>query len=281
MPCKNVKKFIFGKKTKTDFRKHIAIFLVLCYNITIQLLSVNGDVLHDAENGNNISDFINTAFGGETELTMAIKLVEIPRKHSNFPLRVAMGHFATSHSHLNYYIDFTMSKHRLSEARAGAQLLCGQIPSSQIVDTILCLDGTETIGACMASELTRAGYMNMNAHRTIYVVTPEYTSGSQIIFRDNIAPMIVGKHVLILAASVATGYTVKSAIEAIRYYHGIPVGICSIFACAQECEGFPVLSIYNKNDIPEYESHSPRECPFCKAGIPIDGLVNSHGISCF
>ncbi|MBQ3489721.1 MAG: phosphoribosyltransferase [Clostridia bacterium] len=212
---------------------------------------------------------------------MAIQLFEIPRKHSNFPLRVARGHFATSHSHLNYYIDFTMSKHRLSEARAGAHLLCTQIPQTQIIDTILCLDGTEVMGACMASELTRAGYMNMNAHRTIYVISPEYTSGSQIIFRDNIAPMVVGKHVLILAASVSTGYTAKSAIEAIRYYNGLPVGICSIFTCVDECEDFPVKSIYSKRDIPDYECHPYRECPLCKAGVKIDGLVNSHGISSF
>lgn len=212
---------------------------------------------------------------------MAIKLIQFPSKHGNFPLRLAVGHFATSHSHLNYYIDFTMSKHRLSEARAGAQIICSQIPFSQIVDTILCLDGTEMIGACIANELTRAGYMNMNAHRTIYVVSPEYTSGSQMIFRDNIAPMIVGKHVLILAASVATGYTAKSAIEAVRYYNGQPAGICSIYAGVEECEGFPVRSIYSKKDIPEYESHSARECPLCKAGVKLDGLVNSHGISSF
>jgi orotate phosphoribosyltransferase len=210
---------------------------------------------------------------------MAIQLFSIPHKHSNFPLRVAKGHFATSHSHLNYYIDFTMSKKRLSEARAGAQLLCSQIPPTQIIDTIICLDGTEVMGACMASELTRAGYVNMNAHRTIYVLSPEYTSGSQMIFRDNTAPMIVGKHVLVLAASVATGYTVKSAIEAIRYYQGMPVGVCSIFACIEECEGFPVRSIYNKNDLPDYESHPAHSCPQCKARVKLDGLVNSHGIS--
>ena len=217
----------------------------------------------------------------QKEYVMAIKLIENRHKHANFPLRIARGHFATAHSHLNYYIDFTMSKHRLSEARAGAQIMCSKIPFSQVVDTILCLDGTEMIGACMASELTKAGYMNMNAHRTIYVVTPEYTGRSQIIFRDNIAPMIVGKHVLVLAASVATGYTVQSAIDAIRYYNGIPAGICSIFSCIDECEGFPVRSIYNKNDLIAYESHPARDCPLCKAGTKIDGLVNSHGISEF
>lgn len=214
-------------------------------------------------------------------IIMAIELFEITHKYSNFPLRLARGHFATGHSHLNYYIDFTMSKHRLSEARAGAQILCGKIPFSQVIDTILCLDGTEVLGACMASELTRAGYMNMNAHRTIYVLSPEYTGSNQIIFRDNTVPMITGKHVLVLAASLATGYTAKSAIEAIRYYGGQPVGVCSIFACVSECEEFPVRSIYNKDDIPDYESHSVRDCPLCKAGVKIDGLVNSHGVSCF
>ena len=133
----------------------------------------------------------------------------------------------------------------------------------------------------MASELTRAGYMNMNAHRTIYVATPEHTSGSQLIFRDNTATMIVGKHVLVLAASVATGYTAQAAVEAIRYYNGIPVGICSIFACVPECEGFPVVSIYKKEDLDGYQSYASRDCPLCRAGVKLDALVNSHGISSF
>jgi len=212
---------------------------------------------------------------------MAIKLIQYPHRTGNVPLRFATGHFATSHSHLNYYIDMTMTKHRLSEAREAAAVLCSKFSTSTIIDTILCLDGTEVIGACMASELTHAGYMNMNAHRTIYVATPEHTSGSQLIFRDNTAPMIVGKHVLVLAASVATGYTAQAAVEAIRYYNGKPVGICSIFSCAEECEGFPVVSIYNKKDLDGYASYSSRECPMCKAGVKLDALVNSHGISSF
>ena len=212
---------------------------------------------------------------------MAIKLIQIPHRNGNVKLRLATGHFATSHSHLNYYIDMTMTKHRLSEAREAAAVLCSKFSSSTVIDTILCLDGTEVIGACMADQLTRAGYMNMNAHRTIYVATPEHVSGSQLIFRDNTAPMIVGKHVLVLAASVATGYTAQAAIEAIRYYGGTPVGICSIFACVKECEGFQVQSLYNSEDIMGYASHPSRECPLCKAGVKLDALVNSHGISSF
>ncbi len=213
---------------------------------------------------------------------MAIQLFDLPNTSSNVRLRLAKGHFATSHSHINYYIDLTMTKHRLSEAREAAAALCAGFRASAVIDTILCLDGTEVIGACIASELTKAGFSNMNAHRTIYVVTPEHTSGSQLIFRDNIAPMIVGKHVLVLAASVTTGYTVQAAVEAIRYYSGKPAGICSIFSCLDECAGFPVTSIFTKKDhLDDYLSTPSTECPLCKAGIKLDGMVNSFGISSF
>ena len=213
---------------------------------------------------------------------MAIQLIKYPTANSNLPLRVARGHFATSHSHINYYIDLTMTKHRLSEAREAAVQLASAFKPSTIIDTILCLDGTEVIGACMASELTRAGILNMNAHRTMYVVTPEHTTGSQLLFRDNSAPMIVGKHVLVLAASVTTGYTAKAAIDAINYYNGIPVGISAIYASVDSCEGFPIVSIFNmKRDLMDYESHDSHDCPLCKAGMRVDALVNAYGISSF
>ena len=211
---------------------------------------------------------------------MAIQIMEFPNSNSNLRLRVAHGHFATNHSHINYYLDLTMTKHRLSEATEAAIELAEKFSSSTVIDTILCLDGTEVIGACMANELTKAGFHNMNAHRTIYVVTPEHTSGSQLIFLDNTAPMIVGKHVLILAASVTTGYTARSAVEAIRYYSGIPVGICAIFASTESCEGFPVISIFNRSSLlDDYMSTTTHDCPLCKAGIKLDAIVNSHGIS--
>ena len=177
-----------------------------------------------------------------------MNLVKLPTGKTNLTLRVSKGHFATSHSHINYYIDVTLTKSRLSEARAVAAELVKEYTLNTIVDTILCLDGTEVIAACMASELTKAGYTNMNAHQTIYVVTPEHTVGSQLLFRENTAPLISGKHVLVVAASVTTGYTVESAVEAINYYGGVPVGVAAIFATRKECAGFPVTSIFDPND---------------------------------
>lgn len=210
---------------------------------------------------------------------MAINMVKLPTQKQDLVLRVAKGHFATSHSHINYYIDVTMQKTRLSEARAVALELVSSYTHTTIVDTILCLDGTEVIGACMASELTRDGYVNMNAHQTIYVVTPEYTTGSQIILRDNLAPMVTGKHVLILAASITTGYTMQAAIEAVNYYGGQVAGLSAIFATTHECMGYPVTSIFDPASLPDYASYDSRECPLCKNGQKIDALVNSFGYS--
>ncbi len=207
-------------------------------------------------------------------------ITKIKTNKSNLFLRIAKGHFATNHSHSNYYIDVAAQKSRLSEARAVAQELCNSSNYKvKIIDTILCLDGTEVIGTCLADELTKNHWMNINAHQTVYVVTPEMTSGSQLLFRDNIVPMIKGKHVLVLAVSVATGGTVKAAMEAVNYYGGEVVGVASIFSTAKECNGYEVNSVFNPNDIPGYFACPSHECPLCKEGKKLDALINSHGFS--
>lgn len=203
----------------------------------------------------------------------------IPTKRKNLMLRVQRGHFATSHSHITYFLDVSMQKSRLSEAKAIAEELLSYYQTTTIIDTILCLDGMQVVGTCLAEALTDNNFMNLNAHKTIYVVTPEHTTGSQIIFRDNLTPAITGKNILILAASVVTGYTAKSAIEAISYYGGRVVGISSIFATQDKFMGYDVVSAFNPNDLPGYNSFAPHECPMCQAGHRIEGLVNSFGIS--
>ena len=60
---------------------------------------------------------------------MAINMVKLPTQKQDLVLRVAKGHFATSHSHINYYIDVTMQKTRLSEARAVALNWSALIPT--------------------------------------------------------------------------------------------------------------------------------------------------------
>ena len=208
-----------------------------------------------------------------------LNLIEINNQRCSAPLRYARGHFATNHSHINYYIDITYQKTRLSEAKAVAKALVPHFDTTAIIDTILCLDGTAVIGTCLAEELTKGGFMSINRHQTIYVVEPEYNANSQIIFRDNIKPMIKGKHVLVLMASMTTGFTVKRSIEAIGYYGGYIAGIAAMYSAVQEVNGYPVASVYTLKDFPDYASYDYRECPYCKKGVPIDALVNSFGYS--
>ncbi len=55
-----------------------------------------------------------------------LNLVKLPVLKSNVALRVSKGHFVTNHSHINYYIDVTFQKSRLSEAQATAKALARQ-----------------------------------------------------------------------------------------------------------------------------------------------------------
>jgi len=208
-----------------------------------------------------------------------LEIKHLPVRRGKVPLRIAQGHFATNHSHINYYIDITYQKTRLSEAKDSAYELVSHFINDTPVDTILCLDGTAVLGTCVAEELTKTGFCTINQHQTIYVVEPEYNANSQIIFRDNIKSMIAGKTVLILMASVTTGFTAKRAITAVGYYGGHVVGIASIYSAVEEVEGTTVRSVYSIDDLDGYESYDYRDCPYCKKGIKLDALVNSHGYS--
>ncbi len=208
-----------------------------------------------------------------------IEIINLPVRRGNAPLRYARGHFATNHSHINYYIDITYQKTRLSEAKDSARELVAHFINNTPVDTILCLDGTAVLGTCVAEELTKSGFRTINQHQTIYVLEPEYNANSQIMFRENIQPMIQNKHVLVLMASVTTGYTAKRSVEAIGYYGGKVAGVAAIYRAVDEIAGYPVRSVYSVEDLPDYASYDYRDCPYCKQGKKIDALVNSFGYS--
>ena len=189
------------------------------------------------------------------------------------------GHFATRHSHNSHYIDITRLKHEYTMAREGAVILSQRYAYEKGVDTIVCLDGTQIIGAYLAEALTNAGVMSKNAHQTIYVLAPEFNSNSQMIFRENTQPMIAGKHILLLMASITTGKTIAKAIECIRYYGGNLEGISAIFSALEEMDGIHINSVFGKRDLPDYQAYDYRDCPYCRQGVKLDALVNSYGYS--
>ena len=139
--------------------------------------------------------------------------------------------------------------------------------------------GTNVIGAYLADELLNTGILSANLHNTAYIISPEQHSGGQLIFRENYLSMIKGKHVLVLLATATTGKTLQTALECIEYYGGEVVGVSSIFSAADEIHDEQINTIFRTEDIPNYETHSAADCPLCKAGIPIKGIINSHGYS--
>ena len=204
---------------------------------------------------------------------------KIRTKGKNLFLRVTKGHFMKTNGHMNYYIDVTMQKTRLSEARAVAEELVSYYNNSTVIDTILCLDEMQVLATCMAERLTSEGFMNLTAHQTIYILTPEKVAAGRFIFRDSTIPMISGKNVLVLTSSVATGRTTSVAMDAIKYYGGTVAGLASIYSAVDECDGVPVHSVFDANDLDGYFCVPAHECPLCKEGQMVDGVVTSYGFS--
>ena len=137
----------------------------------------------------------------------------------------------------------------------------------------------QVIATCMAERLTDGGFMNLNAHQTIYILTPEKVAAGRFIFRDNSISAISGKNVLILTSSVATGRTTSVAMDAVKYYGGTVAGLASIYSAVDECDGVPVHSVFDANDLDGYFCVPAHECPLCKEGQMVDGVVTSYGFS--
>ena len=209
---------------------------------------------------------------------MEPRFFKIPVCVGDVTLRVAQGHFATRHSHINYFIDVTRQQSCLQEAEAVAQQLAQRLPYA-VVDTILCMDGTRVIGTCLARRLTQEGYGSVNQGKEIYLLREHVSSGGQLIFRDNARFMLEDKNVLVLLASITTGSTVEKAMRCVCYYGGSVAGVASIYSHLEEIGGVKVVSLFNTGDLPGYASHSPEECPLCKQGLEVDAVVDKFGYS--
>lgn len=199
-------------------------------------------------------------------------------KNRDIVLNLIPGHFATSHSHVNYYIDMTGIKHQQKIAKQAAEFMAERYVNSVSVDTIICMDGCEIIGAFLAEELSKSGVSSLNEGTDISIITPEYPNG-QLLFRDNVQDRIWNKNILLLVASATTGKTINRSLECIRYYGGKIVGTSAIFSAIGETGGIEVNSIFASDNLPNYFTCSVLDCPYCQKGQKIDAIVNSYGYS--
>ncbi len=201
------------------------------------------------------------------------------KKNPKARIKIMRGHFATSHSHINIYIDMSTVKARHNNCRETARVLAEEYLHNTSVDTIVCLEETDTIGTFLAEHLADGSPLSFSKGNNISIISPEYHQSGQILFRDNVQRMVKNCQVLILAPSVTTGKSVKRAIEAVEYYGGTVCGICAVFSSVEKINGIDIKSIFTEKDIPDYHAYSPSECPMCKAGEKLDAIVNSYGYS--
>ena len=199
--------------------------------------------------------------------------------NSNLEVSVYQGHFATRHSHNSHYIDITRMKHEHTMAREAAITLAKRYAYTSPIDTIVCMDGSEVIGAFLARHLAQKDRFNVNENKNINVLSPEMDHTGQLLFRENLIPMLNGKNVLLLISTVKSGKIVARALETAAYYGATIVGIATVFSTAEVVHGIPVYSLFTPEDIPGYTSNDPAECPMCKAGKKLDAIANSYGFS--
>ena len=95
-------------------------------------------------------------------------------KNPKARIKSMKGHFATSNSHLDTYIDMSTVKIRHNNAREAAKVLAQEYVTSTYVDTIVCLDETSVIGAFLAEQLADSTHMALSHKNNISVITPEY-----------------------------------------------------------------------------------------------------------
>ena len=209
---------------------------------------------------------------------MEPRFYKIPVCVGDVSLNVAKGHFATRNSHTNYFIDVTNQQSSIRDAEAVAQQLAQRSQTQFLmVDTILCMDGTRVIGTCLAQKLTQGGFRSINAGKEIYVLRENVGTSGKLIFRDNARFLLEGKNVLLLLASVTTGGTVRKGIDCVKYYQGQVAGIAAVYSHQKEIDGIPVVSLFDTNDIPDYASYLPEECPMCREKQELDAVVDKSG----
>ena len=138
-------------------------------------------------------------------------------KNPKARIKILKGHFATSHSHINTYIDMSTVKSRHNNARETAKVLAAAYLSNTTVDTIVCMEETEVIGTFLAEQLADENQYSLSKGNNISIITPEMYQDGQILFRDNKQRMVENKQVLSNRQSSPFCTTAEESAESAQF----------------------------------------------------------------
>lgn len=229
------------------------------------------------------------------------KCIKIQSKsYPELELKVIPGHFMSEKFHQNYYIDMSSLKMRQIEAKKVAHVMAekyiekldvddklssmvetfflNMAISSKKIDTIVCLDGCEIIGAYLADELREVGVMTSNEHGGFNIISPEFDHTGGMIINDSIKDMTIDKNVLIVSGCAITGRTIGKIIQTISTFHANITGVSVIFGNIETVLDYHVYKAFGKDDFPDFMLFSPDQCEICKAGIKVDGFIYADGL---
>ena len=191
-------------------------------------------------------------------------------------VKIFPGHYATGHSHINFYIDLNHLKSHCRAAKEVAKVFTERFLYDQ-TDTIVCLEGTQVLGAflgdALAHERNSASFDN-----DIAVVVPD-TSSHRMIFRDNQQPLIYDKNVLLFVSSVSTGQTIQDSVECLSYYGAKLSGVAALFSAADKVDNTDIYHLFGAGDVVGYASHRAGDCPLCASGKKLDAIITAYGYS--
>ena len=193
------------------------------------------------------------------------KITIAAKGNRRIKLSIYSGHFATGHAHVDRYISMTEIRSNAAMAAEAADEISKFFRCTPI-DTIICLENTQVIGAFIAQDLIDSSH-SVNSGATVNIITPGINANNQLVFSSDMQQYVTNRNILLLMSTVSTGRSLARAAECIRYYGGKPVGIA----------GLPVHSIFMRSDLNEYNVYRSDECPLCKNGRKLDGFVTVGG----
>ncbi|MCL2187022.1 MAG: hypothetical protein FWB86_14415 [Treponema sp.] len=198
-------------------------------------------------------------------------------KNPLIAVNITPGHFTTNNVHTNNYLDVSELKSNTQIARDVAREMAIPYLSSTLVDTIVCMERMEVVGAYLAQELNQDGTSVMNTGRSIHVVSPMTNAYGKLIFADSAVKWINGKNVLLLISTVSSGRVLNITIECINYYGGILAGVSALYRASEIKIPQMVNCLFTADDIPGYKLYDTNTCELCKGGQKLDAIISSEG----